>query len=518
MKRCLLDRSDRRTRCVAASQILSARDYAARKNERGVTMIFVAVAMIAIISMAALSIDVITLYLAREEAQRSADSAALAAAHILSVSGITGTATPSTDTASWSKICGPDDGVNGFATRTAEAVGAQNSVGSQAATVTVTYSAGGVGPVADCTSLPTAFGVNPLITVKVQQTNLPTFFSRIWGNSGNTVSAIATAEAFNPSNSGNVDNGPTGTITPVQPRCVKPWIVPNRDPLNPRPSGGGYCDQGGGACNTFVSAADGSITHAGLSINGNGLTGIIGETFWLGTDCRFNGSTCRLRVNPPVGNYPGTGNPHIPPQPSVQYLPAQTLNASTAVPACSVSTSLYEHAIEGCDQNASYQCGVPVASTTDTIDLSENPAFSGDSTNGVKCLIHENDATTSQPDGQDTLNPYAAPASYPYQILAGTSNPLSALAGKSITNSNSIVSLPIFDGNGGAGNSGIVNAAGTTTVTFVGFLQVFINAVDPYGNINVTVLNVSGCGNGSNATGAPVKGASTVPTRLITYP
>ena len=115
-------------------------------------MIFVAVAMIAIISMAALSIDVITLYLAREEAQRSADSAALAAAHILSVSGITGTATPSTDTASWSKICGPDDGVNGFATRTAEAVGAQNSVGSQAATVTVTYSAGGVGPVADCTS------------------------------------------------------------------------------------------------------------------------------------------------------------------------------------------------------------------------------------------------------------------------------------------------------------------------------------------------------------------------------
>ena len=46
--------------------------------ERGVTMILVALAMVAIIAMAALSIDVITLYLARQEAQRSADSAALA--------------------------------------------------------------------------------------------------------------------------------------------------------------------------------------------------------------------------------------------------------------------------------------------------------------------------------------------------------------------------------------------------------------------------------------------------------
>jgi len=33
----------------------------------------VAIAMVAIIAMAALSIDVVTLYLAREEAQRSAD-------------------------------------------------------------------------------------------------------------------------------------------------------------------------------------------------------------------------------------------------------------------------------------------------------------------------------------------------------------------------------------------------------------------------------------------------------------
>ena len=45
--------------------------------QQGITMVLVALAMIAIIAMAALSIDVVTLYLAREEAQRSADAAAL---------------------------------------------------------------------------------------------------------------------------------------------------------------------------------------------------------------------------------------------------------------------------------------------------------------------------------------------------------------------------------------------------------------------------------------------------------
>ncbi len=43
---------------------------AASPRERGVTMVLVAVAMVAIIAMAALSIDVISLYLVKEEAQR----------------------------------------------------------------------------------------------------------------------------------------------------------------------------------------------------------------------------------------------------------------------------------------------------------------------------------------------------------------------------------------------------------------------------------------------------------------
>jgi len=55
-------------------------------------------------------------------------------------------------------------------------------------------------------------------------------------------------------------------------------------------------------------------------------------------------------------------------------------------------------------------------------------------------------------------------------------------------------------------------------MTFIGFLQVFINAVDANGNRSLTVLNVSGCGNGTNPTGNPVSGTSPVPVRLITPP
>jgi hypothetical protein len=72
------------------------------------------------------------------------------------------------------------------------------------------------------------------------------------------------------------------------------------------------------------------------------------------------------------------------------------------------------------------------------------------------------------------------------------------------------VSLPIYD------NSQSISPTGTTPVTVIGFLQVFINDVDQNGNVDVTVMNVSGCGN--DATGTAVHGTSSVPVRLITPP
>ena len=260
---------------------LIAKPGPAQCTERGVTMVLVAISMVAIIAIAALSIDVITLYLAKEEAQRSADTAALAAAKIISLSGITGD--PNNVSNDWGTICGPDDGINGLATRVAKTVASQNTIGGlSTATPTITYSyASATSGVPDCHSLAgTGFAVNPLVTVSLTRTGLPTFFSRIWGYTGQQVTSTATAEAYNSSNSATYNQGGSGTLIPVQPRCVKPWIVPNQDPWNPSTS----CT--GAGCSKFVSTTDGSITHGGISVNTAGPTntGVIGETFWLIAD------------------------------------------------------------------------------------------------------------------------------------------------------------------------------------------------------------------------------------------
>jgi Flp pilus assembly protein TadG len=65
-------------------------------------MALVAITMVALISMAALSIDIGTLYQAKAEAQRAADTAALTAARVISISSITGD--PANSSSSWQLI------------------------------------------------------------------------------------------------------------------------------------------------------------------------------------------------------------------------------------------------------------------------------------------------------------------------------------------------------------------------------------------------------------------------------
>ena len=463
-------------------------------------MVLVAIAMVAIIAMAALSIDVVTLYLARMEAQRSADAAALAAARVISLSGLTGD--PNNSSGSWAAICG---GSTSPATQAATAAATQNLIGAIAPGVVVQYYTAGNSPVADCSGLGAAFGINPLVTVQVTRTNLPTFFSRMWGNAGNTVNATAVAEAFNSSNSGIA----TGTITPVQLRCVKPWMVWNLDPLNPNDS----C-QDKFTCHPLVNQNDSQIINQGITLNGSlTSTGVVGETFWLTPNCRIASPTCMPRSTTKEANY-NNGLGYMQGPPSLLYMPGQAPTSVVGVPSCASGGDTYEQAIAGCDQQTVYQCGVP---SGNYLDLSENPGTgTNDTTNGVTCLTNEGDPTAGQPDGQDTLNPYAAPSSYPFQILAGSSNPLvlnGLAANTPVTASPSIVSLPIID------NATPVPNSGTEQVTVVGFLQVFINAVDQYGNANVTVLNVTGCSNGGGETvGTAVTGSSPVPIRLITPP
>jgi hypothetical protein len=445
-----------------------------RHSEAGVTILLVAAALVAIMAMAALSIDAVTLYLANVNAQQAADAGALAGARMLSLSGMTGD--PQNNSGNWAAACQ-------LAQQVATAVADQITVGNTVpASVQVTFPND---PTSNCTGgggTATLFGVNPEVQVKVQSTQLPTFFAKIWGRSGSSVSATATAEVFNSSNSGSFSA--SADVIPVQPRCVKPWIVPNSDPGNPG--------------NPFVSNANGSIQSSGIRLGGVG-TGVVGESFTLAADCGNPTEPCNIKIgaanNPPAA----VGN-------TLQYLPGAVPSFSSAVPSCATATP-YEEAVGGCDQRTVYQCGVPKGSAgnPNAVDLSENPGGpAGDTSNGAQCLIHEAGGA-----GQDVIDT----TSYPYQIKTGAGNPLGLATGSVVTSSNSIVSLPIYDG------AKITPPNGTIPVTIVGFLQVFINNVDTVtGNVNVTVLNVTGCGNGTNAVGPAVSGTSPVPVRLITYP
>ena len=132
-------------------------------KQRGVTIALVAVSMVVIIGMAALSIDVGLLYQAKADAQRAADAAALAAARLISISGVTGD--PNNSSGSWQLACG----TAGTATLAAIAVAQSpgNVIGRvPAANVKVTYGPGAGSN--DCSTLAgpgSTFSVNPTVNV-----------------------------------------------------------------------------------------------------------------------------------------------------------------------------------------------------------------------------------------------------------------------------------------------------------------------------------------------------------------
>ncbi len=479
------------------------RSRRSRHGERGITIALVAIAMVSIIAVAMLAIDLVTLFLAREEAQRSADTAALAAARIISVSGITGTAT--TDTTDWQNVCGP----SGIATQAALATAGENSVSNTSAdTVHVSYAVGtGVlqasNEVNDCSSLGAGAAVNPMVVVTVQRHNLPTFFSRYFGYGGQSVTSTAVAEVFNPSASENNTNGGTTAVTPVQPRCVKPWIVPNLDPVNTGLA--------------FVSLADGGIVTPGI-VNNGGPGGVIGETFWLLSNCA-PGANCNSAGsdNPPIANTTNgglVGNP-LPAGKNLEYVPGDVASQPVAVPSCAASGTgtnpLYIQAVAGCDQSTDYQCGQVLSSNSPAVDLNENPGgATGDTAMGLACVV-TNPQSALPLAGQDTL----VTTTYPFTIMTGSANPLKLPATTQVMASNQIVSLPIYDSANKIGK--FTNGAPGSQFAVVGFLQVFINQIDANGNVQVTVLNVAGCGD-AGGTNSPVTGSSPVPIRLITPP
>lgn len=467
----------RRTDRISGSRAGKSLCRAPRSNERGVTIALVAAAMVGIISMAALSIDVGTLYEAKAQAQRAADAGALTAARIISTSGITGD--PNNTASSWQPTCGGAGSTASLAAISITQAQSNFVAGSAipAAQVLVTYGAGSAGASSPTCVGITDFGINPIVSVHVKQTNLPIFFARVFslvgGNfSSTSVSATAVAEVYNPSGSGALASG----MVPVQPRCVKPWVVSN---IDPRHTGAGG----------FVDLATGAIKSPGVWPNG-----VIGENFDLNAACG-SGTNCL----PPLPNPPGSTGLLL------RYVPALVSGTPSAVPTCATTT--YQAAIAGCDQTTVYACGTPLGGQVDLTENPVHPVATGDTTTAVECLTNLTPgAGTGGP--ADTL----VAATYPFQIQAGSSNPLVKNGVVNdldpISTSNSVVTIPIYDGGALAGAQ--------PPVTIIGFAQVFVNQIRGNGNLDVTVMNLSGCGNA--AANPAVAGTSPVPIRLITPP
>jgi hypothetical protein len=440
-----------------------------RNGERGQTLIFVAVALVSLLGIAALAIDVVTLYVAKSEAQRAADAAALAGANAFVSTGDT-TYPPGT-------YIGLDTLASTMASAFITASLAQNNVSGSPPLLVGT-------PTID-TSRPG----NPHITVTVQQTNLPIFFARIWGNTSASVQATATAEAYNSSSSQII----IGSYIPVSTRCVKPILVLNKDPSG----------------NVFVSTSNGGVNQPPLLPT----AGYIGQLIPFASACGGTAGTCTPTFALPAG--------------AVGYVPAVIpagvfssggvngpYNSTVCPGDCSTNLggSTYQQSIACCDTTPYNfnQCGIIGTALPLYYDTSNNPDFPTSQTrSGLQCVTH-----TSAGLLPDTLNPSTFPAG-PFQIQPGayTQTALGITATTYISTSDSIVTLPIIGTN-------IVGITGPTVIV-LGFLQVFIANVPSTtagADFDAYILNVIGCGTGATAGSVSGGGVSPVPVRLITPP
>lgn len=443
-----------------------------RHNECGQTIAIVAVSMVSFLAMAALAIDLTTLYVARGEIQRAADSAALAGAKAFVDSGVTS-----------------NPGNAGL-----QAV-AQQLANSYVAGAVLQNNVSGSSPqLVSSPALDFSLQGNPRITVNLQKTSLPVFFARIFGTTAASVSATATAEAYNAAYSQNN----TGAFLPSAPKCVKPFLVPNSYPgSNPSNPPNPPID--------FVDEQTGLVKQPST---------FLGQTIDLTSACTGNGIGQGCVLTPP--NSPPAAGEYLPMLVSGPH----TYCPSDAAPGCGGGNkSDFEQSTECCDGTVFDfpQCGT--SSTVATWDPTINPGHpKGAAQNGLQCLIHTTSTgPTSQQDSLDPSN-FLASTGAP-QISPGTFSQarLNIAPGTLMATSDSIITVPLIH----VPSSMPANHQ----VKIVGFLQLFVNYVGgpgsgggggPPGDMNATILNVIGCGP-STASGAPVSGGgiSAIPVRLI---
>lgn len=429
-----------------------------RNHEQGIVILVVAVFLLFVVgAMAALAIDVVTFYTARSEAQLAADGAALAGARVLANSGLTSAADPL--------------GAEALATTIATQVAANNQVGGRLLNpteVVVTFNDGA-----------TTFTTDPHVTVRVQRTDLPTFFARIWGSKQVTVAAAATAETYNPSGAYAL----TGATIPVAPICVKPWLLPNIDPTSPN-----------GAPTPIFDPDKGTISNPGL----------VG---WASP----NGALS-IRLHARCTTPCGAGNLTTVKWQYYQGDETSFPHPTQALPACAPPlVTDFQKSIAGCVQTP-IVCGT--VNSQVNINTVDNANRDTDAAAAVDCLTH-----TSSNNG-DTIAAALAPP-VPFEFIAGADNPIPGLDGNDVMVSDSLVTVPVFDSRPWSSGTDV-----TSPVTVIGFVQLFLNptgaAVRTTGpnayNIGTKIINIAGCG--TLASGQPIlgNGASPVPVRLISPP
>jgi len=441
----------------------------ARKQERGVTILLVAVCLAALLAMAALAIDVVTLYVARTEAQRAADAAALAGARMIAGSGYT--SAPS----SWtqSNLCQPSGpGFPALANAQAEAVAAQNQIAGQLAKLPFAV-----------TTIACNFTTpgNPRITVTIQRTNIPTFFARIWGRTANSVTASSTAEAYNPS----------GLRVPIQVSGVKPFLVPNCDPNPANTAEPSF--QCAGNLSRFVSAVDGSVTNGGS---------FIGETIDF------------ERIN--SGSTPAF-SPPAPPAPAGSQFYALDVDPSNPPTLCPSQSAVScdkvgtgDNYIDNiaCHSAFQFSCGQTIGGTP--IAVLTGAGLGLRTREGTQCLIHASGVGPPPGPGQDAFTPNGSGDLV--TITGGENNPNPVLQGQpNISRSDSVVTVPLYGG-------GCVGTGGTCipTTTVVGFLQLGIMETETGPTkIRAVILNAAGCNPSQSGTPVTGGGISAIPVRLV---
>ena len=424
-----------------------------RRGERGITMTFVVVAMFALLGMAALAIDLVTLYVARAQAQRVADAAALAGAKTLVERGLT--ADPTDSAGTWTASCMQ-------ARAQAITIANRGRIGGVVpATVTPCFPNGGACN-ATCPApggVGTGFGVNPQVAVTVRSAVLPLFFAKLWGHNTATVAATGQAEGFNPS----------ATDIPVAAKCVTPWMIPNIDPVN----GGPIFNQGNGRMSNSVP----STTAA--------PAGFIGETIQLATGCPGG---CAA-PNPPTSS---AGPPA-----TLTYYPLDLPNPAASGPSCSVGATYHQN-IAACNPTP-IACGTQV-----NLDTTANPNDIPNNQQAIDCLIGA--SGTGLGNGQDTL----VTTSFPYDMEAGTTHP-SVATGAEVSTSRSVVTIPIYDLGGGAAPGSPI-----TVIGFAQAFVSSADSVSGEPTIHIlNVSGCSAAARASAMTPVGLNGASSVPVRLI---